>query len=137
MEYGQRFARLDLTDKVFGKMGVLQDLAGNGELERSFAFVDQATRCSEPPPEEAAPHCKKCLLFRECVGRGLDHPIWELPVRAHRAPACRVFVQKQMPWLSVLAAKTVQHSNALFVLVRTSDELVASACGVCLYGKRA
>ena len=48
----RRFARVDMTDKVFGKMGILQDLAGNGEVERSFQFVDAATSCpSAPPPE--------------------------------------------------------------------------------------
>jgi len=28
---------------------------------------------------QAVPACKKCVLFGECLGHGLEHPIWELP----------------------------------------------------------
>ena len=79
MACSERFARIDLTDKIFSKMGPLHELAGNGERERAFAGVDHASSSPAPPPPDPVPHCKKCALFRQCVGRGLDHPIWELP----------------------------------------------------------
>jgi hypothetical protein len=75
----ERFARIDMTDKVFDAMGILQDLAGNGEPERSFHWVDAATSTSTSPPAAAIPFCKKCPMFRECISSSLEHPVWELP----------------------------------------------------------
>ena len=58
-------------------LGVLARLVSR--LNRAFAGVEHASSSPAPPPPDPVPHCKKCALFRQCVGRDLAHPIWELP----------------------------------------------------------
>lgn len=29
-------------------------------------------------PTQAESHCKKCPMFKECVGANLTHPLWEV-----------------------------------------------------------
>ncbi|GAB5355566.1 hypothetical protein AAMO2058_000216500 [Amorphochlora amoebiformis] len=63
--------RVDVSTESLGK-------------RRKFAIelreAQNKTGPDTPIPEaKAIPHCKKCELFEECVGKGLERSVWDLP----------------------------------------------------------
>jgi hypothetical protein len=72
------FAVVDCTDQVLTESGLVIDVfegTGEGSIERVLSI----TGGQIVPEAGPKPCCKNCPIFDQCVGKGLEHPIWELP----------------------------------------------------------
>ncbi|KAJ1483086.1 hypothetical protein T484DRAFT_1801644 [Baffinella frigidus] len=89
-----RFRRVDCTREVLGGMGALStidpprrdesDPLPQGSIAEVLEKTGNRGRSWTGVPEldaqnweVAESHCKKCPMFKECVGANLTHPLWE------------------------------------------------------------
>ena len=68
------FAENDVTEKVFERVG---------EFEKSYDRIAGILSNKETPANELKWECKKCDIFLECCGEGIDNHIFDLPRLSH------------------------------------------------------
>lgn len=70
MENKKLFAEIDHTDNVIKRVE---------ELKRYWTQIEEITRKSEKPELNLLYECHKCKLFKDCMGKNIEHHIFELP----------------------------------------------------------
>jgi len=72
-------------EALFTTVDVSREAAARASEFRGLVDrVDEMTRGTEPPPPAFTTHCGACPLFRSCAGKGIEHPVFDLP---HLTPA--------------------------------------------------
>jgi len=72
-------------EALFTTVDVSREAAARAAEFREFVDqADEATRRTEPPAPIFTAHCGVCPLFRSCAGKGIEHPVFDLP---HLTPA--------------------------------------------------
>jgi hypothetical protein len=64
------FVKIDHTDDVNDRTPI---------FEQYWDTVEKSTGATSKPKPELRLTCKKCALFPECLGAGIDHHIFEIP----------------------------------------------------------
>lgn len=64
------FVKIDHTPEVLGRIRDFQPL---------WKEIEEVTRSTEEPEPELRFDCRKCEIFQECLGKGVENHIFELP----------------------------------------------------------
>ena len=70
MENESLFVRIDHTEDVRARVG---------EFEGECDSIEEVTRGPSMPAPKPQYKCRKCGRFKECVGKGIDNHIFEIP----------------------------------------------------------
>lgn len=57
----------------------VEALARAEELESAMDLVEALTSASAKPEPELKYACRQCPLFHDCTGKGVEHPVFEIP----------------------------------------------------------
>ena len=64
------FVEIDHTEEVIARMF---------QFTTYYSEIEQITRASTKPETELKPACKKCPLFKDCVGKDIKNHIFDMP----------------------------------------------------------
>jgi len=70
MENEKLFVEIDHTDKVLAKVE---------EFKPFWQQIEEITRAPVKPAPRLIFECRKCEIFRECLGRGIENHIFDIP----------------------------------------------------------